>query len=233
MLSTSVTTKEKVTLATAGIRVVGIYSKAIAAALAEVSGKDRGVIAGQKINTVIGGGLYVPSDAKWYYGNGAPTTLHANGDFHMNLLTGGIYHQEIGVWVLVNNEGQQEITSYSAQADPNMSAGQPVYLKSNGHIELARANAIGTSIVAGLLLSDVLSTFAGSYIKDGSLYLADWTAVIGAASLTLGAAYYLDSDLAGRLTSVAPISVGEFVCPVGQAVNTKTLAIEIEPKILL
>jgi hypothetical protein len=175
----------------------------------------------------------VPSDAKWYYGNGAPTTLHVNGDFYINLLTGGIYHQEIGVWVLLNNEGQQEIPSYSAQADSNMNAGQPVYLKSNGHIDLARANAIGTSIVVGLLLSDVLSTFAGAYIKDGSLYLVDWTAVIGVASLALGATYYLDPDLAGCLTAIAPTSTGKFVCSVGQAVSTKTLAIEIQPKILL
>lgn len=195
--------------------------------------KNRDIVAGWKTNTVLGGGLYVPMDVQWYYGNDAPVTLHANGNFYIVLSTGAIYHQEFGVWVLIKIGGQQEITSYSAVADSDMNAGQPVYLKSNGHIGLARANVIGTAIVSGILLVDVLSTFAVSYIKESSLCLNDWTLVIGTTNLTMGAVYYLDSDLDGHLTSVAPVLSGEFVCPVGQAVNTTTLAIEIEPKILL
>ena len=122
---------------------------------------------------------------------------------------------------------------YYAVADSIISMGQPVYLKTNGHIDLARADAVGTSKVTGLLLEAVVPTFIGSYSKDGSVTMDDWNEVIGLTYLVTGSVYYLDPDTPGKLTSISPTSVGQWVCPIGQAVTTTTLAMEISPRILL
>jgi hypothetical protein len=124
------------------------------------------------------------------------------------------------------------ITPYSAQADSTMSKGQPIYIKPNGHMDLAVNTSMVTSEVAGLLTADVSINHTGSFIKDVSITLTDWTNIIGSINLTNGAIYYLDS-IAGKLTTVAPVTSGLFVCQVGQAMSTEILAIEIQPKIYL
>lgn len=122
---------------------------------------------------------------------------------------------------------------YYAVADSIISKGQPIYLKANGHIDLARADAVGTSKVTGLLLEGVVPTFIGSYSKDGSVTMDDWNEVIGLTYLVPGSVYYLDPDILGRLTRICPTSVGQWVCQIGQAVTTTTLAMEISLRILL
>lgn len=150
--------------------------------------------------------------------------------------------KEIDYWL--NNKGDKGdqgepgapgigASSYSAEADSDISAGQPVYLKATGHIGLAQANAIATATVAGFLSAAVLTGHAGTYLKNGPLILTDWMAITGTANLTPGAEYYLDADNPGKLTAIAPTAAGNFVCPVGQATTSTTLAIEIQPKILL
>lgn len=121
----------------------------------------------------------------------------------------------------------------SAEADANISAGMAVYMTGAGHIDKAQADASGTSSVVGLLSADVSTGFSGQFQKDGAITLADWTAVIGSTDLTVGAIYFLDPSTAGMLTTIAPTAIGEYVCVVGQAITTKILAIEIQPKILL
>jgi hypothetical protein len=123
--------------------------------------------------------------------------------------------------------------SGSGESDATLTKGTPVYIKGNGHIDSAKADASGTSTVVGLLMSDVLATISGDFQADGNITLADWTAVIGAATLTIGSIYYLSATSAGMLTTTAPTAVGEYVCRVGMAISTTTLAIEIDPKILL
>jgi len=128
-------------------------------------------------------------------------------------------------WLLAN--------TLSAETDQDLLAGQPVYMKGTGHLGLAQADASGTSTVVGLAVEDKLTGFACPYVFQNKLTLADWTAVIGAATLTIGAIYYLSASTAGMLTTTAPTAVGEYVCRVGMAISTTTLAIEIDPKILL
>lgn len=121
---------------------------------------------------------------------------------------------------------------YTIQSDNDMLKGQPVYVKSNGHLGPAVNTSFIESDVVGILTDDVLTSFSGLFVKDGPISLDDWTNIIGSASLTQGASYYLGST-AGTLTKVAPDTGGHYVCPIGRAISANILTLEINTKILL
>jgi hypothetical protein len=129
-------------------------------------------------------------------------------------------------------------TISGAQASPTFTAtnanggavtmGQPVYVSAAGAVDLAQANASGTAKVAGLVgAASVAAGAAGAMQYGGVVTLADWTQVIGAATLTAGAAYFLSAATAGQLTATAPDSTGQYVTRVGKALSTTELLIEI------
>lgn len=120
-----------------------------------------------------------------------------------------------------------------AESDVIIKAGQPVYLKNTGHVGLAKADAPSTSTVAGLASTNSNPGNTCSYFNDSNLTLTDWTEVIGTTTLTVGSIYYLSPTVAGKLTAVAPTIPGQCVAKIGQAINTISLSIEIEPRILL
>lgn len=128
---------------------------------------------------------------------------------------------------------EEIVASYSAEADSNVVAGQPVYVKANTHVDLAKADAAATCKVAGLATETKSTGHAVKYISDGKQTLADWTAIVGVAALTPGADYYLSKTTVGQLTTVAPLTVGEYVVRVGRAVSTTILDVEISEPILL
>jgi hypothetical protein len=109
--------------------------------------------------------------------------------------------------------------------------GQPVYLHADASVSLAQADDIATAEVIGLIAEVNGSTI--ELLTDGHLTLADWTNVIGSASLSPGAVYYLDESTAGQLNTAPPTTVGEVVVIVGRALSTKTLDIEISEGVLL
>lgn len=120
----------------------------------------------------------------------------------------------------------------SAVAAVNLLAGQPVYSDQvSGQFKLANASALTTSSVIGLIVADTLATFiAGA--DQLSLMLTDWTAVIGVASLTKGAVYFL-STTAGMLTTTPPTIVGQTVVRIGVALTTQLMSLAIQEPILL
>ena len=114
----------------------------------------------------------------------------------------------------------------------SLSAGQPVYVDStSGQLKLASAVALASSMVAGLIQSATLATFAAP-LATTTLTLSDWTAIIGAASLTKGSRYFLDVT-PGTLTTLAPATPGQSVVSVGIALSTTQLKIAPTPPILL
>jgi hypothetical protein len=124
-------------------------------------------------------------------------------------------------------------SDYESVADSNVAISQPLYLKNNGHVGLAKANSATTFRVSGLAFSAVLSGHVVKYNTNGRLTIPDWTAIAGTASLTPGAYYYLSDSTAGMITSIAPTSAGSYVACIGRAASTVILDIEIEPSILL
>lgn len=122
-------------------------------------------------------------------------------------------------------------TAQSAEADGTIAIAQPIYLKSNGHVDLAQANAAGTTQVCGLALTGAVATNSVDYQIDGVIERSDWTAITGSASLQRGAVYFLSAATAGRLTTTAPTSGYSVV--VGRALTTTRFDISIQPAIRL
>jgi hypothetical protein len=121
----------------------------------------------------------------------------------------------------------------SAEIDTPCAAGQPVYVKNNGHLGLAQANAIATVQVVGLTKTSAIAATSVEYDPDGVLELSNWLAIAGTVLLTPGAVYYLSADFEGNLTTAPSEAVGGFVVRVGTALSPTRLSIEIEPPIAL
>lgn len=109
-----------------------------------------------------------------------------------------------------------------------ITVGMPVYVKANGAVDKAAATASGTSKVLGLVQAASVSASASGFIQtDGIIASADWTDVVGTATLTAGAKYFL-SETAGMLTLTAPTSSGSFVMCVGIAISTTEFEIDTD-----
>ena len=115
--------------------------------------------------------------------------------------------------------------------------GNPVYVKSNGNVDLAKANAVGTAELLGLVAAtSIASSASGNIQVDGILEATpgQWDAITGGVGgLTVDAIYYLDGGAAGGLTTTAPTTTDECVVQVGQALSTTKMNIRITTPILL
>lgn len=116
--------------------------------------------------------------------------------------------------------------------------GTPVYSDANGGIKKAQANAVGTSKPVGLVgqAPSIANGVAGAVTVDGiqSATTAQWDVVTGqTGGLTFNTTYFLDPSTAGKLTIVAPTTVGQLVVQIGQALSTTDLKINIQQSVLL
>ena len=113
----------------------------------------------------------------------------------------------------------------------------PVYSDGSTTVDLARANAVGTSRVLGLVASTSISASAtGNIVVDGlfTATTAQWDAVTGqSGGLTAGSLYYLSAATAGRLTTTPPSGSGEVIQPVGEATSTVEFKFHPTTSILL
>lgn len=133
-----------------------------------------------------------------------------------------------------------EVTQLQGQADPiaavfdsTMGVGAPVKIVSTAHVDFAQADSIAHANVAGLVFAGAASAATGSYVPNGGrASQADWTSIVGAASLTPGAIYYL-SATAGKLTTTAPTTSGKVVIKVGRAITIHIMVVEIGVGVLL
>jgi len=110
----------------------------------------------------------------------------------------------------------------------------PVYLD-GGTVKKARANSENSSKVAGLTTRASAQGETSTYLYEGVITNSDWSAILEGSSTTLteGSLYYLSATNAGRLTSSAPTTVGQFVVQVGYAQSATKLALQIQPPIKL
>lgn len=124
-------------------------------------------------------------------------------------------------------------TPISAVFDSTTLQGMVVYVPSDGHAELAQADAVATSGAIGLAEFDVTATNTGTYLTEGQVSRNDWTLVTGTFSLTPGAVYFLSTSLAGGMSTTPPSVVGETIVRIGRAASLTVLDIEISQPILL
>lgn len=111
--------------------------------------------------------------------------------------------------------------------------GQVVYCSGADEVDLARANADGTSKVLGLVSASSISNGASGAIQtDGvlSTTTTNWDALTGqTGGLTPGSDYILSPDTAGSLVvRSSTIDAGEWIVPVGKAISTTDMLIDIE-----
>lgn len=117
-----------------------------------------------------------------------------------------------------------------------LTIGQPVYLYgSSGHVKRAKADAIATARVHGLIFSTSIAISAwGLYATDNHLTAttAQWDAVTGeSGGLTRKAVYYLSAATAGMLTTTPPSTVGQYVVEIGYAQTETMMVIGIKAPI--
>jgi hypothetical protein len=121
--------------------------------------------------------------------------------------------------------------AFNAEADSTMLAGTPVYVKSNGHIDAAKADALPAASAIGLLYADVSAGHTGYYLTDGRITRTNWTPITGASLLTPGDRYFVSVTTAGCLGTVVPTT--GYSVRVACATSTQTLDIEVEELIRL
>lgn len=116
--------------------------------------------------------------------------------------------------------------------------GSAVYSDAAGGFKKAQANAGTTSKVIGLVAQapSISNGVAGAICLDDVLTLttAQWDAVTGGSGgLVFNTIYYLDPATAGKITSTAPTTVGQYVVEIGRALSTVDMKVNIKASILL
>lgn len=115
--------------------------------------------------------------------------------------------------------------------------GTPVYVDANDGVKKAKADAVGTVNVIGLISdTSVAAAGTGGVQTDGILAATSgqWDAVAGTSGgLTKDTIYYLSAATAGLITSTAPSAAGQFVKKIGIAISTTELLIQLDPRVKL
>lgn len=111
-------------------------------------------------------------------------------------------------------------------AGETVPAGAPAYIVSSNTANLASATGLVKSRVVGLITQAASVNEATIVQTDGSVIIADWTSVIGAASLTPGSVYFLHTT-DGQMSTTPPTGDGDVVVTMGVAVTTTKFDIEV------
>lgn len=128
-----------------------------------------------------------------------------------------------------------DLVNESAQNLPKCTPVCPGSGAGAGGFQPARANAIGTSRVIGLIAADQIGPgAAGAILNFGLLSAtsAQWNATTGQSNgLTPGAVYYLADLTTFRLTTNPPTDTGDFLVKIGQALTQTAMFVCVEPPI--
>lgn len=115
--------------------------------------------------------------------------------------------------------------------------GAPVYSDANDGVKKAKADAVGTVNVIGLVADvSIAAAGTGGIQTDGILAATtgQWDAVAGTSGgLTKDVIYYLSAATAGIITSIAPSVAGQFVKQIGIAISTTEMMIQLGQRIKL
>ena len=121
------------------------------------------------------------------------------------------------------------VTIHNATGDGLLYAGQPIYVKPDGHLGLSASDLTATEAgVAGIMYTDGGGIVNGEalFISDGELELDDWTTASGNSTLTPGAPYYL-STTEGVMSISPPIGDLNYIVKVGRAISKRVFAIDL------
>ena len=120
----------------------------------------------------------------------------------------------------------ESVTLTNGESSDAITAGMAVYISGAATGKKAKADAAGTKEVFALCKdASVTSGQTGNFVTAGQLAVADWTSIIGSATLTAGAIYYLSGATGGLLTATAPVA--GYIVEVGVAISTTLMQIRI------
>jgi hypothetical protein len=114
-------------------------------------------------------------------------------------------------------------------------AGQVLYVDGAGSVDLAQADASGTSVPFGYAQAGVTAASSGTVVIDGTATLTtgQWDTVTGqVGGLTAGSQYYMDPNTAGNILPQsgidAALTSGEYWIRVGQALSTTEMRVDMQ-----
>lgn len=116
--------------------------------------------------------------------------------------------------------------------------GEAVYADGNDTVDLAQANAAGTSKAVGLACGGVAALGSGEYLFAGpaTLTIGEWDAIAGTTGgLTADLCYFLSDAAPGNILeegSTGGIVAGDSVVILGYGISTTTMLVNIEKPIL-
>lgn len=111
--------------------------------------------------------------------------------------------------------------------------GQALIIDLAGRLLLAIASDLAGSSVVGLAIQAAAAGLSALFRSEGVLSLPDWTGVVGVPALAPGRPYYLSPDVPGALTLTAPTATGQAIAPIGRALSSTALDLQIQSPILL
>lgn len=153
------------------------------------------------------------------------------------VLNSGQYEQIQAGDILDATVNSAEVISLTNDNAGSVVCGAPVYMTANSHFDKAKADAVGTVEVIGLVKDTSIATATAGIVQtDGILALTtgQWDAVTGdVGGLTFGSNYYLDAATAGKLTKTAPSTTGQFVKSIGIAISATEIKLNIERRVKL
>lgn len=127
--------------------------------------------------------------------------------------------------VLTNNEASPIVV------------GTPVYINAASGVLKAKADAVGTKNVVGIVRDTSIANGVSGAVQVGGVLTAttgQWDTAFGTTGgLTFNTRYYLSAATAGLGTVTAPSTVGQYVVELGIALSTVDLLLTDMKPILL
>jgi hypothetical protein len=109
--------------------------------------------------------------------------------------------------------------SYDGKAAATILQGQILYKNTSGKYDLARANAAGTTVVAGVARN-------GATV-DAPVKIQDKGVVTGLSGITSGTIYVLSDTVAGGVMPVADLTTGDQLSVVCIGISTTSVMLAI------
>lgn len=111
--------------------------------------------------------------------------------------------------------------SYTNDNAGTISAGQIVYIKTNGHVDLASNTVTNNNFQVGVVRDATIATTA-----SGNIYTQEGIKLSGFSSLTPGAPVYIANTAGGVTQSTSGFSAGQFLYQVGYALTASVIRFE-------
>jgi hypothetical protein len=170
--------------------------------------------------------------------SGLPTFVVDSGGAGSNGATGATGAAgSTGATGATGASGTTEFVSKQNVELDGMYKGTVVYLFDNTRIKRALANNDDRKRVLGLVADSTIPSFGSGNIMTSGVFtmlLSEWAPVVEDSEGFVGDQYYYLSPLLdGKITRVAPLASGQFVCPIGYSVSATSLLIRIGQTVAL